>query len=145
MKLKISTPTKVVYQGEIQEITVPTESGDILITKNQIPLVSPIKPGIIKFLLSTFPYEFSSKNESIAISVGKGMLFVDGKIVRIVTSVATMQPVESEDMLIQIKEMLENRIKKLKAEGSLEAIDKELDKLEKVNADIKLKRMLQTA
>jgi hypothetical protein len=44
------------------------------------------------------------------------MLFVDGKIVRIVTSVATMQPVESEDMLIQIKEMLENRIKKLKAE-----------------------------
>jgi hypothetical protein len=56
-----------------------------------------------------------------------------------------MQPVESEDMLIQIKEMLENRIKKLKAEWSLEAIDKELDKLEKVNADIKLKRMLQTA
>jgi F0F1-type ATP synthase epsilon subunit len=29
MKLKISTPTKVIFQGEIEKISIPTERNNI--------------------------------------------------------------------------------------------------------------------
>ena len=73
------------------------------------------------------------------------MVFIDGKIVRIVSAEATLAPEESESILLQNKKTLEDKIKRLKTEGSIEEIEKALIKLEKINADIELKKMLQTA
>ena len=79
------------------------------------------------------------------ISTSKGMVFIDGKIVRIVSAEATLAPEESESTLLQNKKTLEEKIKRLKTEWSIEEIEKALIRLEKINADIELKRMLQTA
>lgn len=70
------------------------------------------------------------------------MAFVDGKIVRIVCAEATINPQESSQELDHIRGELEKKIKQLKNEGSIEEIEKTLMKLEKVNADIKLKKQL---
>jgi F-type H+-transporting ATPase subunit epsilon len=49
MKLKIVTPDRVLLEQEIDSVTVPTQTGEITILKNHIPLVSNLKPGELKF------------------------------------------------------------------------------------------------
>jgi F-type H+-transporting ATPase subunit epsilon len=49
MKLKIVTPDRVLLEQEIDSVTVPTQTGEITILKNHIPLVSNMKPGELKF------------------------------------------------------------------------------------------------
>jgi F-type H+-transporting ATPase subunit epsilon len=49
MKLKIVTPDRVLLEREIDSVTVPTQTGEITILKNHIPLVSNLKPGELRF------------------------------------------------------------------------------------------------
>ena len=93
MRLKISSPDKVIYEWFIDKITLPTESGDITVLPDQTPIVSALKPGIVKFTLEWW------KSEHISIS--KWMMFTDGKKIRIVTSSATSSPSETEEILIK--------------------------------------------
>lgn len=142
MKLKISTPTKVVYEGEIEKISIPTEIENLKVMDGHPPMVSSVKPGIIKL----WPMKNNIQvGDEIYVSTSKGMVFIDGKIVRIVSAEATLAPEQSESTLLQNKKTLEERIKRLKTEWSIEEIEKSLIKLEKINADLELKRMLQTA
>lgn len=147
MRLKISTPERVVYQGEIKSISLPTESGTLTIQPNSTPLVTALKPGIIKIL----PFEVSNRNEyifsknEIIISIDKGMVFVDGQIVRIVSSHATTVPSESSSNLQKKKEELEQEIRKLRSQGSIEELEKYMNKLQKINADISLEKMKELA
>jgi len=147
MRLKISTPNKSVYQGEVRSISLPTDSGTITITENSAPMVTSLKPGIINIV----PFESThlsgyifSKNE-ILISIGKGMAFVDGKIIRIVTSSATTIPTESLESLRKKKEALEGEIIQLKAKGSIEQLSNKMNILEKINADLQLESIYNHA
>lgn len=47
IKFKIATPERVVYEEEINQITLPTKMGEITILPNHIPLVSSLMPGEI--------------------------------------------------------------------------------------------------
>lgn len=47
IKFKIATPEKVVYEAEIDQITLPTKMGEITILPNHLPLVSSLAPGEI--------------------------------------------------------------------------------------------------
>lgn len=47
IKFKIATPEKIVYEDEIDQITLPTKMGEITILPNHIPLVSSLMPGEI--------------------------------------------------------------------------------------------------
>lgn len=75
IKLKILTPEKIVYQDEVLEITLPTESGEITILSQHAPLVSIVKTGeirikkqdnneVIPFAISTGVVEIRSSDES---------------------------------------------------------------------------------
>lgn len=77
------------------------------------PMVISVKPGIIK----VWPMENHVKvGNEIFISTSKGMVFIDGKIVRIVSAEATLAPEQSESTLLQNKKMFEEKIKRLKTE-----------------------------
>lgn len=142
MKLKISSPSKVIYEGSIKQISLPTENGVITVLPNHMPLVTALKPGIVKIIPEKAPSgEFIFSENAISLSVSKGMAFIDGKIIRIVTAVATTSPDESAETLKDMKEQMEEQIKLLKKKGSIEDIEKSLIKLEKINADIKLEKM----
>ena len=45
INLKMVTPERVVYDSEVEEITLMTQSGEISILENHIPLVSVLQPG----------------------------------------------------------------------------------------------------
>ncbi len=47
MKIKILTPEKKIFEGEVDVTTVPTRLGYISILDNHTPLVSAISPGEI--------------------------------------------------------------------------------------------------
>lgn len=113
MKLKISTPAKVIYQGEIEKISIPTETGNLKVMDSHTPMVTSIKPGIIK----VWPMENNVKvGNEIYISTSKGMAFIDGKVVRIISAEATLAPEESENTLLNNKRLLEDKIRRLKTE-----------------------------
>lgn len=143
MKLKISSTAKTIFEWEIKQITLPTEIGDVTVLPGHAPMVTALKPGIIKIIpqkqVSTSEFIFT-KN-TISLSISKGMAFVDGKIVRVVTAVATTSLSESEKDLEAKKMKLEDDIQQLKKKGSLENIEKSLIQLEKINADIRLKKL----
>jgi F-type H+-transporting ATPase subunit epsilon len=45
INFKIVTPERVVYEAEIDQVTLPTSSGEITILSNHIPLVSLLAAG----------------------------------------------------------------------------------------------------
>lgn len=115
MHLKISSPEKNIFEGSIRKITIPTEAGMLTILPEHAPMVTALKPGVINVYPTEMPGpDFIFENDSIALSVGKGMVFVDGKMVRIVTAVATTSLKDSENTLQTMKHDLEDQIKKLK-------------------------------
>lgn len=139
MKLKISTPAQVIFEGEVSKVDLPTENGSISISAGHVPMVTSIKPGLIS-IRSEQAY-MQPDSESF-VSTSKGMAFVDGKIVRIVSAEATINPSENTETLYQIKKDLEYKVASLKTTGSVEDIENTIIKLEKINADIQLKKIV---
>jgi len=143
MQLKISSPAKIIFEWEIKQITLPTEIGDVTVLPWHAPMVTALKPGIIRIIPTqeVSKSDFIFTKNTISLSVSKWMAFVDGKIVRVVTAVATTSLAETEKELESKKIKLEEEIKQLRKMGSLEDIEKSLIQLEKINADIRLKKL----
>jgi F-type H+-transporting ATPase subunit epsilon len=49
MKFKIVTPERVLVEREVDSVTVPTQTGQITILKNHVPLVSNLKAGELSY------------------------------------------------------------------------------------------------
>lgn len=47
LHLRIVTPERVVFDGEIDSATLPTEKGEITVLKDHIPLISTLTSGVI--------------------------------------------------------------------------------------------------
>ena len=139
MKLKISTPAEIIYQGEVNNLSIPTENGTLHVAAGHAPVVASVKPGIIKIQVSLY----DKPGNTILISTNKGMAFVDGKFVRIVSADATVNPQDSIEQLDAIRQSVIIKMKQMQNEGSIEEIERQRNKLEKIEADILLKRSLQ--
>ncbi len=63
IKFEITTPERVVYSAEIDEVILPTMMGEIGILPNHIPLVSILKAGELRV-------KNNGEEESIAVSGG---------------------------------------------------------------------------
>lgn len=63
MKFQIITPEKVVYSDEVEQVSIPTEQGEITVLKNHVPLISVLKAGELK-------YKKDSEEFSMAVSGG---------------------------------------------------------------------------
>lgn len=129
MQLRITCTDRIVFEWEIQEITLPTEIWELKVLPWNTPMVTALKPGIVKF---------KSWNKESSISIWKWMVFVDGKIVRIATVSATMKWDIDKNKLLKEKERLEKELKKLRLNWSIEQIEKVLSQLEKINSDYAL-------
>lgn len=142
MLLKISSPESVIFDWKVEKATIPTESGDITILPDHMPLVSVIKPWLMTIWPSDKDFSknqnFIFSDEKITVSLSKWMVYVDGKSISVVTSIATSSPEWNEDSLNEMKKDLEDKIVELKKQWSIEEIERSLIKLEKIRADIKL-------
>ena len=66
-KLKILTPDKKLFDGEVKSFTVPTQSGEITVLKDHAPLVTLISIGEIRI---TRPGSRSDTQETFLVQGG---------------------------------------------------------------------------
>ena len=64
IEFEIVTPERVVLKEEVFQATIPTQSGEITILPDHIPLVSILNPGVIELKKT------SGENEIISVSGG---------------------------------------------------------------------------
>ncbi|MBX4187678.1 MAG: ATP synthase F1 subunit epsilon [Candidatus Doudnabacteria bacterium] len=49
IRFKIVTPDRILLEKEVESVTVPTQTGEITILQNHIPLVSNLKSGELRY------------------------------------------------------------------------------------------------
>ena len=47
---KIATPDRVVYENDVDQVTIPTKAGEITVLPHHAPLVSVVKPGELRIM-----------------------------------------------------------------------------------------------
>lgn len=57
MLLRIASPEKTIFDGKVKKVTLPTEQGEITVLPNHTPVVTTLKPGIIRFVPVDQPSE----------------------------------------------------------------------------------------
>lgn len=100
MKLDIITPEKIIFQGEVEEVLVPTDSGQVGILPNHVKYLSHVTSGevIIKK---------NNKNQYIAVT--GGFLEVENNTITILADYA----IESEDIQATKAQEAKDRAEKL--------------------------------
>ncbi len=131
MQLTVATTQNaMVYEGTIEQVSLPTENGTLTIFKNHIPSVVRLVPWVIQIS--------SGGKITKSLSISKGIALVDAKSVRITVSIATTQPLAKLVELRGNQQLLELKLQKVKSFGSVEEISQLICELEKVKADIQL-------
>ncbi|MFH0930262.1 MAG: F0F1 ATP synthase subunit epsilon [Candidatus Moraniibacteriota bacterium] len=103
IKFKIVTPEKTVYEAEIDQITLPTQDGEITVLPNHISLISVLQAG-----------ELVAKKdgEEIAMAVSGGMIEVRKNEITILADTAE----RAEEIDVKRAEEARERAEKLKDE-----------------------------
>src|SRR3989344_5941063 len=104
MKLTIATPERKTYDGEIDQITIPTPDGQITVLPGHTSLVTQLKPG--ELILK-------EGNKEINLAVGYGFAEINSKQVSVLTDlaeeVAEISEKEAEEARRRAEEALEEK------------------------------------
>ncbi len=148
MHLTLVSPQETIFQWEVLKVTIPTEIGMITVLPKHIPLGSIVKPGILSFLPKNRQgnafiegTDFLFKDDEIHLSVGSGSLYVDGESIILLISSATTNPESDTTALENMKAQLEKDIEEIKRKGDIDSIEKAYLSLQKLTADLHLKKM----
>ena len=79
LHLEIITPENIVFQGDVESVSLPTPDGEITVLPAHIPLISIVSPGSILV-------RQNGTEELFAVS--RGVIEIDGKHVRILADTA---------------------------------------------------------
>ncbi len=103
IKFKIVTPEKTVYEDSIDQVTLPTQEGEITVLSGHIPLISVLQAG-----------ELVAKKdgEEIAMAVSGGMVEVRKNELTILADTAE----RAEEIDLKRAEEARERAEKLKEE-----------------------------
>lgn len=112
IKLDIVTPEKKVFSGEVADVYLPTETGEIGVLQTHTALVTPLAPGEMR-------YEKDGQTHTLAI--GSGFAEVDQESISVLTDMAV-----TSDEVDEAKAEEE----KAKAEAALEGLDLNKDEEE---------------
>ncbi|USN54515.1 MAG: hypothetical protein H6765_08420 [Candidatus Peribacteria bacterium] len=143
MYLKISSPEKQIYAGDIEKVTIPTEGGELTILPGHMPLSTVVKAGLVLIYPAQLPADtgYVIAQGVIHVAVSRGLLFVDGEQIIMTTSAATTSPKESTEVLTKMQQDMTLQLEKIKVEGSKEDFEKALVNLEKITADLRLAKL----
>jgi len=95
MKLKIITPTKIVIEQEVDEVTVPSADGELTILPKHTSLFSLLVEGIIRI---------KQRDKEDNFAIGGGYLETDGESVTILVSRAYHQDEVDEKLTTEALE-----------------------------------------
>jgi len=101
IKFKIATPERVVYEDEIDQITLPTKLGEITILPNHLPLVSSLTTGEVLI---------KKGNEEIPLAVSGGFIeFANNKLTILADTAERVEELEEskiEEARKKVEELL---------------------------------------
>lgn len=141
MHLKLSSPTAVLFDYDIEKIALPTGIGEITVLPWHQPLSTVLQSWVISITTdSDLPEEFIVHEWQVRISVSKWLVMVDGENIIITTSVGVTSASESEEVLAAMKSKLEEELEAIKVEGNKEELEAALMNLEKVTADLRMSK-----
>ncbi len=128
MNLKIVTPEKEVFSGEVNMVTVPSADGELGILPHHANLMAKLVPGELKI-------KKGDKVESMA--VGEGFLQMTDNVLTVMTDLATYAADIDERVVEEAKKRAEAALEqKLSDEEYAET----LAVLEKSLAQLRIKR-----
>lgn len=77
MKLHIITPRNVVFEGEVDAVTVPGRNGEFQMLDNHAPIVSSLDKGTIKIKLhSKEKFDFESLSGELKKAAGNEHVYL---------------------------------------------------------------------
>lgn len=103
IKFKIVTPERTVYESEIDQVTLPTQEGEITVLPNHIPLISVLAPGELVAKVG---------GEEVAMAVSGGMVEVRANEITILADTAE----RAEEIDLRRAEEAREKAEKLKEE-----------------------------
>jgi len=141
MKLKIISTEKTLFEWDILEVVVPTKDWEIGILPQHAVYAWVVKWWLCKFKPVENNDDFLKKDDYTIISIWDGVVYTDWKNVSIAVSNADSKIDFSEEELEEQRKKLEKEIEQIKATWSVEEIEKSLLMMNKVLADIELKKL----
>ena len=141
MHLKISSPESVLFNYDIEKVTLPTEIGEITILPWHQPLSTVLASWIISVTTEEKLWDKYIVHEwQVRVSVGKWLVMVDGENIIVTTSVWVTSVDESEKVLQAMKQKLEEELEAIKVEWNKEQLEAAIMNLEKVTADLRMSK-----
>ncbi len=92
---KIVTPERVVFEEDVDAVTLPTVEGEITVLPHHIPLVSLLKAGEVLI---------KKGNEKIPLAVSSGVIEVDGKNIVVLADTAERADELEEEKIEKARE-----------------------------------------
>ncbi|MBI5412894.1 ATP synthase F1 subunit epsilon [Candidatus Peregrinibacteria bacterium] len=125
LQFKIVTPERIVFEGAVDEVVMPTVDGEIAVLPNHIPLVTLSKAGVLRI---------KQGSEEIVMAVSGGIIEVDGKKVVVLADTAERADELEEAKIEKAREEAKRLMteKRHDAEGFAEAsagLERELARL----------------
>ena len=128
LKLKIATPERVVFNGDVDQVVLPSTEGEITILPNHVPLISSLSSGDIVA---------SQNNELIPMAVVGGFIQVEKDGVVILADFAE-HITEITDERIQEAHNRAQKLSDTKEKLSPEELEQLERELEQVNTRRKI-------
>lgn len=135
IKLKITTPDRVVFEDQVDQITIPTHDGEITILPSHVPLISTIRPGIM---------EAKKNGDEIDMAVSGGFLELHDNELTILADTAE----RAEEIDLEEAEAARKRAEQMKMEHTKSLDDSQYaavaSMLETQIARVKLAKKMRT-
>lgn len=122
IKLKIATPEKVVLEREVDQVSLPTQMGEITILPKHVPLLTIIVPGII---------EAKEGGDVLPMAVSGGFLeFHDDELVILADTAERAEDIDLQraEEARQNAERLKQEARKTLDEGQYAAVISQVEK-----------------
>ncbi|QRN41454.1 MAG: F0F1 ATP synthase subunit epsilon [Neisseriaceae bacterium] len=130
MQVEVVSNEEQIYSGEASFVVVPTRSGELGIYPKHAPIMSLLKPGLLRLVVP-------DQSEEVRISVSGGVLEVQPDNIKILSDIAVRSEALDEKRAEESKRIAEEKLKNAssdqereKAEIALEMAIAELKALD---------------
>ena len=104
-KIEIISPEKVIFSNEnVQEVVLPSYEGEMGILKDHIPIISFLRPGIVKILKSSENVNSFFVEEGIIEFYNNSLIVLSRKIV----DIKNLNKEEIEQLIKETEKILNN-------------------------------------
>jgi len=134
IQFKIATPERIIFQEEAEQLTIPTQKGEITILPNHIPLISNLAPGII---------DIKAEGELLEVAISGGFMEIHSNELIILADTAERAEEIDIERAEKAKQMAESRKQQIQRGFDESQYATVISQIEKQFARLKLGKRYQ--